>query len=52
MFEALIACCTVTGLALYRCFLSACTFHWLILKTDSELSLKGLVIVLIKNFLL
>ena len=28
----------VMGLSLYRCFLSARTFHWLILKIDLELS--------------
>ena len=42
----------ITGLSLYRCFLSACNFHWLILKIDLELSLKGLVYVLLQNFLL
>ena len=29
----------VTGLSLFRCFFSACTFHWLILKIDIELSM-------------
>ena len=46
MFEALSARCTVItlahvmGLSLYRCFLSACTLQWLILKIDLEPSLK------------
>ena len=30
----------VTGLSLYRCFLSACNLHWLIIKIDIELLLK------------
>ena len=38
------------GLSLYCCFLSACNFHWLILKVDLELSVKGLVYVLRQNF--
>ena len=42
----------VMGLSLYHCFLSSCTFHWLILKINLELSLKGLVYVLHQNFLL
>ena len=40
------------GISLYRCFLSACNFHWLILMIDLELSLKGLVYVSLQNFLL
>ena len=30
----------ITGLSLYRCFLSACNLHWLIIKIDLELLLK------------
>ena len=37
-------CNAIPGLSLYRCFLSACSFHWLILKIDLELSLKGLLL--------